>query len=77
MRGGKNAWFKAQANLSGFVFLRLFSFYQDVSVLIESPKHSMVNKIINFTKIWKEQLKGKKVEECQKLLITVNQFEKL
>lgn len=33
-----NSWFKAQANLSGFMFLWRFSFYQNVNVLTASPK---------------------------------------
>ena len=37
----------------------------------------MVHKMGNYTKMWKEQLKKRKVEECQKLLITINLLEKL
>ena len=29
----------------------------------------------NYTKTWKEQLKKREVEECQKLLITINLLE--
>lgn len=39
------------------MFVGLFSFYQNVSVFIESPKHNMVNKIVNYA--MKTTAKGK------------------
>lgn len=53
-----------------------FSFYQNVKVLIESPKHRMVHRIKNYNKTCSKQGKEKRVDQCQKLLIAINPLEK-